>query len=44
MLSKEAYQKLSVDYNVIPFVREIIADDETPIRLVEKLRHYGQSF
>ncbi|MCJ8330891.1 MAG: anthranilate synthase component I [Lentisphaeria bacterium] len=44
MLSKEAYQKLSVDYNVIPFVREIIADDETPIRLVEKLRHYGPSF
>ncbi|MCH2174199.1 MAG: anthranilate synthase component I [Lentisphaeria bacterium] len=38
------FKKLAGHYNVIPFVREYVADFDTPIRLIDRLRGHGPSY
>ncbi len=40
-LSFEEFAKLAADYNVIPLVRETLADVDTPIGLAQRLRGRG---
>jgi anthranilate/para-aminobenzoate synthase component I len=43
-LSFDQFSEHARDYQVIPLIRERIADCETPISLAAKLRHHGRFF
>jgi anthranilate synthase component 1 len=40
----EQLEKLANDYNLLPIVREVLADTETPIRLFEQFKHEKYAF
>ncbi len=44
MLSFDEFKNLAADYNVIPLVRERLADFDTPISVVDRLRGTGRFF